>query len=145
MIYGSWDVKCTRHNFFVILGHSLPFYPPNSLKNENFKKKIMKKQPGDIIILPKIMIIGYTVSEIWHMTDVILFFILGYTFPFYPLTDPKMKISMKWKKHLEISSVYTSVTKIMIICYTVPEIWHVTNIIVIFHFGHFLPFNPLPP
>ena len=27
----------------------------------------------------------------------------------------------------------------MIICYTVPEIWHVTDII-IFHFGLFLPF-----
>ena len=36
----------------------------------------MKKQPGDIIILPKIMIIGYTVSEIWHMTDVILILFL---------------------------------------------------------------------
>ena len=57
-------------------GLFLPFYPPNSLKNENFKKKKMKKQPGDIIILPKIMIIGYTVSEIWHMTDVILILFL---------------------------------------------------------------------
>ena len=25
----------------------------------------------------------------------------------------------------------------MIICYTVPEIWHVTDVIVIFHFGLF--------
>ena len=57
-------------------GLFLPFYPPNSLKNENFKKKKMQKQPGDIIILPKIMIIGYTVSEIWHMTDVILILFL---------------------------------------------------------------------
>ena len=65
------------------------------MKISKKKKKKMKKQPGDIIILPKIMIIGYTVPEIGHMTDVILFFILGYTFPFYPLTDPKMKISKK--------------------------------------------------
>ena len=42
MIYGSWDMKCTRQNFFVILGHFLSFYPPTSLKNENFKK--MKKK-----------------------------------------------------------------------------------------------------
>ena len=28
----------------------------------------------------------------------------------------------------------------MIICYTVPEIWHETDAIVIFHFGLFLPF-----
>ena len=25
----------------------------------------------------------------------------------------------------------------MIICYTVPEIWHVTDVIVLFHFGLF--------
>ena len=41
-IYGSWDIKCTRQNVFVILGHYLPYYPFNSLKNENFKK--MKKK-----------------------------------------------------------------------------------------------------
>ena len=30
----------------------------------------------------------------------------------------------------------------MIICYTVPEIWHVTDVIVIFHFGLFLALLP---
>ena len=30
----------------------------------------------------------------------------------------------------------------MIICYTVPEIWHMTDVIVNFHFGLFLPFYP---
>ena len=39
MMYGSWDMKYNRHNFFVILGHFLPFYPPNSLKNENIKNE----------------------------------------------------------------------------------------------------------
>ena len=34
---------------FVILGHFLPFDPPNKPKNENFEK--MKKISGDIIIL----------------------------------------------------------------------------------------------
>ena len=47
-----------------------------------------------------------------------------------------MKISKQWKKGLEIS-FYTSVPKIMI-CYTVPEIWHVSDVIVIFHLGQFL-------
>ena len=28
----------------------------------------------------------------------------------------------------------------MIICYTVPEIWHMTDVIFVFHFGLFLPF-----
>ena len=53
---------------------------------------------------------------------------------FYPLTARKMKISKKWIQNLEISSFYTLVPKIMIICYTAPEIWCVTNGI-IFHFG----------
>ena len=46
------------------------------------------------------------------------------------------------KKGLEISSFYTSVPKNMIICFTVPEIWHVIHVI-IFHFG--LPFAFSPP
>ena len=33
--------------------------------------------------------------------------------------------------------IYTNVPKIMITCYTVPEIWHVTYVIFIFHFGLF--------
>ena len=35
--------------FFVILDHLLPFYPPNNLENQNFAK--MNKGPGDVIIL----------------------------------------------------------------------------------------------
>ena len=61
-----------------------------------------------------------------------------------PVTAQKIKISRKWKKHLEISSFYTSVPKIMVICFTIPEIWHVTYVIVIFHFGlFFCAFTPL--
>ena len=41
--------------------------------------------------------------------------------PFTPLTAWKMKISKKWKKHLEISSFYTRVPKVMIRWCTVPE------------------------
>ena len=37
MMYGSWDMKFNRQNFFVILGNFLSFYPPNTLKNENIK------------------------------------------------------------------------------------------------------------
>ena len=54
-----------------------------------------------------------------------------------------MKISNKFKKHLEILSFYTNVPKIMIICYNVPEIWCVMDVIVIFHFG--LYFTLLQP
>ena len=61
---------------------------------------------------------------------------------FTSVTAQKIKIK-KRKKYLEISSFYIKVPKIMIISYTVPEIWHVTDII-IFHFGLiFSPFSPL--
>ena len=43
---------------------------------------------------------------------------------------------------LEISSFNTSVSKIMIICFIVPETWHMTDVI-IFHFELF--FILLPP
>ena len=49
----------------------------------------------------------------------------------------KMKIKKKWIKCLEISLFYISIPKIMMICYTVPEIWCMTDVIVIFHFGLF--------
>ena len=39
---------CTINEFFVIVGHFLPFDPPNNPKNQNIEKK---KTPGDIIIL----------------------------------------------------------------------------------------------
>ena len=83
------------------------------------------------------------------MMDVIVIFHFGLFLPFYPLNLPeKWKFFKKWKKHPEISSLYThqeissfytSVPKIMIIYYTVPKIWHMMDVIVIFHFVLFLP------
>ena len=72
------------------------------------------------------------------MTDVIVIFHFGLFF----LTARKIKISKMKKKHLEIFSFYTSVPKIMIISYTVPEIWHVTHVIFIFYFGLFSAILP---
>ena len=57
--------------------------------------------------------------------------------PFTPLTAQKMNTSKKFTKHLEMSSFYTSVPKIMIICYTVLEIRHVMYVIIVFNFGQF--------
>ena len=187
---GSWDIKHDRE-FFVISDYFLPFYPPNNPENQNFEK--MKKTPVGIIIsntsnineiwylryepelpftpitvqklkiskkwkksrdissfytsVPKIMIICYTFPEIWQVTDVIVtFHLLGYFLPFYPPNSPKnKKIPKKWKETLEISSFYTSVPKIMIISYTVPEIRCMADIIVIFHFRLFFALlHPLP-
>ena len=70
------------------------------------------------------------------MTDVIIF----HFEPFFALLSPyslKNQNFKKLKTLLEISSFHTSVPKIMIICYTVPETWHMTDVIVTFHFGLF--------
>ena len=67
---------------------------------------------------------------------------MGHFLTFYHRNSPKNQNLKKWKKHLEILSFYNSIPKIMIICYTVAEIWRVTDVIVIFHFGLFLPFYP---
>ena len=58
------------------------------------------------------------------------------------LTAQKMKITKKWKKQLEISSIYSSVLKIMIIGYTVPQIWRMTDVIDVI-LGYFCPFTPV--
>ena len=91
------------------------------------------------------MIICYAVPDILHVTDVTVVFFFHFEL-FLALLPPKQpeksKFLKKEKKHLEISSFYNSVPKIMIKCYTVPEICHVTDVI-IFHLGHFFPFTPL--
>ena len=56
---------------------------------------------------------------------------------FTSLAAQKVKISRQWKKLLEILSFYASVPKIMIICFTVIEIWLMTHLIVVFHFEQF--------
>ena len=46
------------------------------------------------------------------------------------------------KKGVEMSSFYKSLPKIMIIYYTVPETWRVTDVVFIFHFGLLFAFLP---
>ena len=123
MIIG-YTVPKIWHVTNVIIFHFRQFFallPPNS-KNGNFRK--MKKAPRDIIFnisVPKIIIICYNVPGIWCVTHV-FFFILGNFLPFYPPNNPKNQNFKRKKKHLEISSFYTSVPKIMIRWCMVPEI-----------------------
>ena len=65
--------------------------------------------------------------------------------PFTLLTAQKIKISIKWRKHLEISSFNISVPKIMLYCFTIPETWHVRDVIGIFHGGLFFALSHNPP
>ena len=89
MMYGSYDMKFNRQNFFVFLGNFLSFYSLTSWKMKIPKRKKTLGISSFYTSVQKIMIIHYTVPEIWRMTDVIVIFILGYTFPFYPPNNPK--------------------------------------------------------
>ena len=96
----------------------------------------MKKNLGDIIILYKCTINdNQMMYGSWDMKRDRQNFLLCWTIfcPFTPPSNP-----------LEISSFYTSVPKIMIICYTVPYIWRITHSIFIFILGYFLHFYLLP-
>ena len=73
----------------VIIFHFELFLTLNSPKNENIKKlKKYLEISSFYTNVPKIMIIGCAVSEIWRMTDVIIIF-LGYFLPFYPWKQPE--------------------------------------------------------
>ena len=134
MMYGSWDMGCNGQNFlsydvwflryrarrtdfFVIVDHFLPFCTPNNPKNQNFEK--MKKSPRDIVILHKctknhdhMLYCSPNMTRdgcncyfsFWAILCPFTIFC-----PFSHLTTQKIKILKKWKKHLEILSLYTCV------------------------------------
>ena len=129
------------------MGYFLLFYPPDSPKKENLKKwrkKITWKYHHFTQVYLKswlhaIMFLRYGV---WQVQ--LLFFILGYFFLFHPPSSPKnenfkKKEKSTWRYH-HFKHIYR---KIMIIYNTVPEIWHVTNLIVFFSFwAIFCSFRP---
>ena len=119
--YGAWQTE-----FFVILDHFLPFYPPNNLKNQNFEK--MKKSTRDIILHMCTINDNHwcMVPEIRSVTDRI-FCNFGPFLPFHPLKNPNNQNFETWKNLQEISPFYKSVPKIKIIWCMVPEIWNETD------------------
>ena len=119
--------KASATEFFVILDHFLPFYPPNNLKNQNFEK--LKKTPGDIILHKCAKNHDHMLYCSWGMAHnrCNCYFSFGTIFcPFTPLTARKIRILKKRKKALEISSFYICAPKI-IRWYTVSEIWCVMD------------------
>ena len=137
MMYGFWDMKHDRQNFWlfwtVFCTFTLPLTNQKIKILKNWKKKKKKKKCLEISSLhsslPKIMIICYTVPEIWR---------LGYFLLFYLPNSPKnqnKKNKKNEKKDLEIT-FYICVPKIMIICYAVPKIWCMIDVIT-FYFGLF--------
>ena len=139
---------------FFVIGHFLPYCTPNDLENENFERTNIA--PEDIRCMHTKNHMhthayhfthGYQKSQSQHIVyaswdmewDRQIFCRFGPFFcPFTPLATQKIKMLKKFKKHLKILSFYTSVVpKIMMIQCTVPEIWCVMDVIVIFHFGLF--------
>ena len=132
MKYSSWDTKWHKFLllFWVIF---LAFWKNEKIHwiYHHFTQVYHKWQSCDIWFL------RYQLQQNF-------FIIFGHFLPFYPppplsLTARKKKISKKLKRHLEISSFYTSAPKFMIISYTVPKIWHVTHKF-FFIFEYFLLF-----
>ena len=125
MIYGSWDINCNRQNFFLILGHFLPFYTHSSPKIKISKK--MKKRSGHIIILHKCTINhDHRLYSSWDMTRdqyncYFPFWAIFCPPPAPPPNSPNNENFKKMEKYLEIS-FYTSAPKIMTICYTIIKI-----------------------
>ena len=113
-----------------------------SFKKLNFGK--MKKIAGDIILYKCTKSHNHMSCGSWDPEwDTEFLVILGHFWPFYPPPPPlmttwKIKILKNWKKHLEISSFYTCVPK-MIWCILL-EVWNFFSFLNIF-----CPFAPHPP
>ena len=105
------------------MGHFLSFYSSNNLKNQNFEK--MKKTPRDIILHLCTKNYDQMMHGSWDMVCDRCnchFSFWAIFSPFAPLTAQNIQILKKWKNHLEISSFYICVLKIMIRWCAFPEI-----------------------
>ena len=126
----SYDVWLLRYKTGHIFSLLLLFYP-NNPENQNFEK--MKKKRGDIIISHKYTKnhnhMLYCSSDMMHDGCNCYFSLWAVFCPFNPTPNsPKIPYQKKEeKKHLDISSFYTSVPKIMIRLCTAPEIRCVTD------------------
>ena len=130
----SYDVWFLRYwvqqtDFFLSFWAIFCPFTPITQKIKILNKD--EKRPGDIIILHMCtinenhMMYGY-----WDMECDRMNFLSFWTIfcPVTPLKTRKIKILKKRKKRHWISSFYTNVPEIMIICCTFPEIWHVTDV-----------------
>ena len=128
MINGSWDINSNRQIFLTSWAIFCPFTPLTARKMKIPKKRNKHLEISSFYTsVPKIMIICFTVPEIWHMTHVTFIFHFGLFFALLPPNSPKNENIKKWKKYLELSSFYKCSPKIMIRWCMVPEIWCETD------------------
>ena len=124
MMYGFWDIRHDGQGLYVILGHFLPFDPPNNPKILNFLK--MKKSGTYHFKLVHHKWQSYDVWFLRYGTQQNIFSFWTIFCPFTPLTTQKIKILKRWKKCLEIS-FYTCVPCMKTIWCMAPEIWSTTD------------------
>ena len=119
MIYDSWDMEHDRQNFLSFWTIFWTFTPLTTQKIKILKnKKTTWRYYHFTHVYHKWQSynIWFLKYQAWQTN---FFCHFGLFFALLPPTNQKIKILTNWKKHLEISSFYTSVPKIMIISYTV--------------------------
>ena len=108
MIYGYWNRRCDRQNFFAILVHFLPFHPLTTWKIKTFWK-IEKKQQLEYHENKNHFThvhLKWQPYDAWFLrygsqrTE--CFIILDHYLPFYPPNNLKTQNFEKMKKYLEI-------------------------------------------
>ena len=128
-LYDIWFLRYEVQQicFFVIW--AVFFFCPLTKAWKMKISKQMKKTPGDIIILHKCTKNhDHMLYCSWDMAHD--------RCNCYFSFSTKIKISKKLTKTPGDIIILYNCSKIMIICYTFPEIWHVTDLF-IFHFGLF--------
>ena len=142
MMHDSWDMEYNRQIFLSLWTIFCPFTPPEVYhKWQSYDIRFLRyqlQQTGFFCVLGPFFALLPLTAKKWKYKKKLKTWKKCLEI-FTPLTARKVNISKKWKKHLEISSFYRTVPKILIIGYTVPEIWHVTRVISIFHFELFFP------
>ena len=147
-MYAYADLECLhRHNFLSFQVIFCSFAPLLTLKIKIWNK--CEEALGDIILLLTCTINQdhmHSWYDVWFLRYEVqhteLFCHLEPFFALYPSNSPKNGNIKNEKKPLETSSFYTSVPRIMIIRYTVPEMWRETDVIAIFILGFTFPFYP---
>ena len=120
MMYGFWNIErdSVMDIIFCHLGLFFAFFPPLQPKTSKFWKtgKTTRRYYPITHVYHKWQ--SYDVWFLRHGARWREFFVILDNFlPIYPLKSRKSKILKKWIKGLEILSFYTSVPKIMIMCY----------------------------
>ena len=140
MIYNSWDIEQNILKL-VILGHFLPFYPPENPKNQVLNnEKICWRYHHIIHVYPNHnhMMYGSWDTE-QERQNFLSFWIIFFSLSPSPLMILKIKILKKWKKCQEILSFHTYMC-------TINEdhmIYGSWNVRCHRHFCHFGPFFAL--